>query len=76
MKTHTKTLKRYVQSLTRDMTQSIGAFPNQSQIAVYMGWGRDRTRVMLEGLEFIQEKKSKQYFVRDVAGRILEGRGI
>lgn len=64
------------QELVRDMRQEIGTFPNISQIARYMSVSRDKARVMVEGLDFIETGKSKRYFVNDVAGRLLQMKGV
>lgn len=50
------------------MKQSIGAFPNISQIARYMGWGRDRTRAFVSDLP----KFGTQYFYMDIVKKIKE----
>lgn len=63
------------QELVRDMRGEIGTFPNISQIAKYMSISRDKARVMVEGLDYIETGKSKRYFINDVAGRLMEMKG-
>ena len=60
--------------MIRDIKKDIGSFPNISQIAKYMHVSRDRAREMVAGLEFIEDGRSKKYFVNDIAGRILQQR--
>lgn len=64
------------QEMIRDMKREVGSFPNISQIAKYMGWSRDKVRVMVAGLEYIEGGKSKQYFVNDVVGKLLQQKGV
>lgn len=62
--------------LVRDMKGEIGSFPSTSQIAKYMRVSRDKVRNMVAGLEYIEDGKSKRYFVNDVVGRLLEQKGV
>lgn len=62
------------QTVIRDMKRDIGSFPNVSQIARYMRVSRDKAREMVKGLEYIEDGRSRKYFVNDVAGRILQNR--
>lgn len=62
------------QEVIRDMKAEIGSFPNLSQIAKYLGKGRDTARTLVAGLEYYEDGKAKQYFVNDVADRILAHR--
>lgn len=64
------------QELVRDMRQEIGTFPNISQIARYMSVSRDKVRVMVAGLEYIEDGRSRKYFVNDVVGRLLQQKGV
>lgn len=65
------------QEIIRDLKKETGtSFPNVSQIAKYMGVSRDRVREMVAGCECLVSGRSKQYFVNDVADRILAGRTI
>lgn len=64
------------QEVIRNMQGAIGAFPNVSQIARYMHMSRDKVRLMVAGLEYIEDGRSKRYFVNDVAGRILQQKKI
>lgn len=59
------------QQLTRAMEQSLGAFPNTTAIRNYFGWGKTRTVDFLAGLDFIECGRSKQYWVGDVAEKLL-----
>lgn len=58
-----------------DMRADIGAFPNISQIAEYLHWSRDKVRTLVEGLDYVQTGRSKQYFVVDVVNRLMEKKG-
>ena len=62
------------QTLTRDMKTYVGggAFITMTQTARYMRLSVDRMPDMFQGLEFIKTGKAKQYFIPDVAGRIVE----
>lgn len=65
------------QELIRDIKSECGAFPNISQLAKYMGVSRQTIRTEItSGLEYIETGKSKQYFVNDVADKILRQRNI
>ena len=46
-------------------------FITQSGVREAMGWGKDRTRDLLKGLDFIPSGTSKQYMVDEVADRIF-----
>lgn len=61
--------------LVRDMRKEIGTFPTTSQIARYMGVSRDKVRVIVAGLEYIEDGRSKKYFINDIAGRLLKMKG-
>ena len=64
--------------LIRDMQTETGtSFPNITQLAKYMGMSRDRVRgELVDGLDYIGSGKAKQYFVADVAERILQQRSM
>ena len=64
------------QDIVRDMKQETGSFPNISQIAKYMNVSRDKARDMVKGLEYIEDGRSRKYFVNDVVGRILQQKGV
>ena len=64
------------QEVIRDMKKEIGSFPNLSQIAKYLGKGRDAARTLVAGLEHYEDGKAKKYFVNDVADRILQSRSV
>lgn len=59
-----------------DMRAAIGAFPNISQIAEYLHWSRDKVRNLVNGLDYVQTGRSKQYFVVDVVNRLMEVKGV
>ncbi|MEL7655887.1 MAG: hypothetical protein AAGU75_08265 [Bacillota bacterium] len=62
------------QSLTRDMKTFVGggAFITPTQTAKYMRLSPGRMPELLQNLEFVKTGKAKQYFIPDVAGRIIE----
>lgn len=64
--------------LIRDMQTKTGtSFPNITQLAGYMGMSRDRVRSeLVNGLDYLGSGKAKQYFVADVAERILQQRSM
>lgn len=64
------------QELIRAMSRDIGALPSMSQIAKYLHVSRDKVRVMVDGLEYIEAGNSKRYFVNDVVGRLLQQKGV
>ena len=66
------------QELIRDIKKETGSsFPNTSQIASYMGVSRDTVRAeIVSGLECLVSGRSRQYFVNDVADRILARRTV
>lgn len=64
------------QEQIRSMKSEIGDYPTISQIAKYMGKGRDQVRELIAGLEYYQNGRKKQYFVNDVVDRIREHRAV
>lgn len=46
-------------------------FISQNGVMKSMGWGKDRTRNMLKGLDCIPSGKAKQYMIDEVAARIF-----
>lgn len=62
------------QDVVRDMKKEIGSFPNISQIAKYLSVSRDKVREMVDGLEYLEDGRSRKYFINDVADRILQNR--
>lgn len=65
--------KEVIRSITRECGTS---FPNVSQIARYMGRGRDWVRNnVVDDLECLTQGKSRCYFVNDVATKIMGMRG-
>lgn len=60
--------------LARSIEQAVGShFINISQMAAYMGTGRDYVRAnIVNGLDYISTGKNKMYFVGDVAERIIK----
>lgn len=46
-------------------------FITMNGIREAMGWGKDRTRNTLKGLDFIQSGNRKQYMIDEVAARIF-----
>lgn len=64
------------QEQIRSMRSSVGDYPNTSQIAKYLGKSRDSVRNLVSGLEYVQNGRSKQYFVNDVVDRIRTQRAV
>ncbi len=64
------------QEVVRDMKSEVGSFPNISQIAKYLSVSRNTAKEMVAGLEFIEDGRSRRYFVNDVAGRLLQQKSI
>ena len=62
------------QEVERDIKSELGSFPNISQIAKYMSVSRDKAREMTDGLDYLEDGRSRRYFYKDVAGRILQQR--
>lgn len=62
------------QEVERDIKSEVGSFPNISQIAKYLSVSRDKAREMVAGLDYIEDGRSRRYFFKDVAGRILQQR--
>ena len=69
--TKTEIIKRLQQTTGK-------TFLNISDLAKFMGWGRDKTRNMLKGVDYYQEKENgrKLYFVNDIAERIMQNRYV
>lgn len=61
-----------VQEIERDIKATVGNFPNQSDIAKYMGKGRDYVREMMAAVPCLDNGKSKQYTAKDVARQIYK----
>lgn len=65
------------QELTRDIKSSVGnSMPTLSDIARYLGVGRDAARELVDGLEYWEAGRAKKYFAGDIADRILQQRGM
>lgn len=62
------------QTLIRDMKSFVGggAFITPTQTAKYMRLSPGRMPELLQSLDFIKTGKARQYFIPDVAGRIIE----
>lgn len=60
--------------LASSMERSIGAFPTVTAIRQYMGWGKTRTAEFLRPLDYIDGGKTKQYYVGDIAERLMQER--
>ncbi|MBR2674316.1 MAG: hypothetical protein IKE52_02530 [Mogibacterium sp.] len=64
------------QDLKRDIAQMTGSsMPSISEIARYLGVGRDTARGLVDGLDYYSAGRAKKYFAGDVAERILQQRG-
>ena len=65
------------QDIIRDIKRETGTtWPSISQIAQYMGIGRDSARELVYGLECFETGKSKKYLANDIAERILARRTV
>lgn len=65
------------QDIVRDIKKETGTtWPSISQIAEYMGIGRDSARDLVQGLDCFPTGKSKKYLANDVADRILARRTV
>lgn len=53
--------------VAQDIKSTIGAYPNISQFARYMGWSRDRARAFLAD---IPPMVGKQWFYKDIAAKL------
>lgn len=62
------------QTITRDIKREIGNWPNQSQIAKYLGKSRGYVRTMMHGVEGLRDGKCMKYLAADVAQRIMDQR--
>ena len=65
-------------SITKSLIhQTGGCFPSITDIARYMGKGRGYVRNnVVNGLEYIGSETHKNFFVEDVAERIMEIRQV
>jgi len=61
-------------ALTKSMEEAVkgAAFINQSQLAKYLRRSRTVMPEMLSGLDFLETKREKRYFIPDVAQRLME----
>jgi hypothetical protein len=61
-------------SLVSDMKTFVGggAFITPAQTAKYLRLSPGRMPQMLQGLEHIETKRGRQYFIGDVASRVME----
>ena len=63
------------QELKRDITSAVGnSMPTISDIARYMGVGRDTARELVRGLDYLESGRSKRFYAGDVAERIMNSR--
>lgn len=64
------------QTLIRDLKSHVNgaSFINGGQLARYLKRSRNAMPGLLSGLEYIESGRARQYFIPDVAGRIMEGR--
>ena len=63
------------QELMRDIKSSVGnSMPTISDIARYMGVGRDTARELVAGLEYLESGRAKRFYAGDVAERIMSSR--
>ena len=65
------------QELKRDITSFVGnQMPTVTDVARYLGVGRDTARNLLDGLDYYNAGRAKKYFAGDVAERIMQARGM
>ena len=65
------------QELTRTIESRVGnSFPSLSDIARYLGVGRDSARELVKGLDYFNAGRAKKYYAGDVADRIMKQRGM
>lgn len=57
------------EEIAEDMKHTIGAFPNVSQFARYMGWSRNRARAWLADIPPV---KKTQRFYLDIVEKLCE----
>lgn len=64
------------QMLIKTMEKHVGGsmFINKTQLAKYLKRSRDSMYELLDGLDYIPKKREKQYFVPDVAERLMKHR--
>lgn len=63
-------------TLTNEMKEHVktGCFINMTELASFTGKSRNRLADILQGLDCLETKKEKKYFIPDVAQRILDRR--
>lgn len=64
------------QEIMRDIKNDFGTFVTISDIARYMGSGRDTARELVAGLDYLNRGRAKQFFAGDVADRIIKQRAM
>nr|DAQ10097.1 MAG TPA: excisionase [Caudoviricetes sp.]DAY29790.1 MAG TPA: excisionase [Caudoviricetes sp.] len=62
------------QSLTRDIKNEVGNWPNVSQIARYLGKSREYVNELMRDCDHLTRGGAKQYLAADVAKRIMQKR--
>lgn len=62
------------QSLTRDIKNEVGNWPNVSQIARYLGKSREYVSELMRDCDHLTRGGAKQYLAADVAKRIMQKR--
>ena len=65
------------EELAKDLQDYTGkAMPTISDVAKYLGVGRDAARDLLEGLDYYPAGRAKKYSALDAADRIMQARGV
>jgi len=61
-------------SLINSMERYVGgsAFINKSQLAKYLRRSRDAMPNLLSGLDYLETKREKKYFIPDVAQKLMD----
>ncbi len=59
------------QTITRDIKKEVGNWPNQTEIARYLGKSRDFVQNLMRDCECLNDGRSKKYLASDVAERII-----
>jgi hypothetical protein len=59
------------------MRQALKAhYVGLDQIIEFTGWGKTYVRSLMEGVDYVGDKRNKKFFVVDVAKRLAEKRGV
>lgn len=66
------------QEMANDMRKQFNgrSFLNMTEVGKHTGWGADKVRSFLDGVEYIKDGKEKKFHVLDLAKRFEEHRSI